>query len=71
MVSITVPERNIRKVGILCERLMSAGLLEIPGGWGNHYALTPYCLAISCWLSTLTFVKVTLFGFECFVERDS
>lgn len=35
------------------------------------YARTPYCWATACWLSTLTFVKVTLFGFECFADNDS
>lgn len=29
------------------------------------YAVTPYCLAIACWLSTLILVKVTALFLEC------
>lgn len=66
MVLITEPERKIRNVGML--------LLLSAVRWDEGraaYAVTPYCCAIACWLSTLTFVNVTRPGFEYFVERDS
>jgi hypothetical protein len=35
------------------------------------YAVTPYCCAMPCWLSTLTLVNVTEFFLECLADNDS